>query len=393
MEKTRNPDKYNRNLERNKMRGIMLERRHIWEEAVKQAERLAARHDPSGKTFNVSPVTTLEDGTVTTLERLERKKQRQQEIEAKEAAKKAAEENGQDVEMRDVDDKSGVVINGEVKVDQLPQNDLVNGKPRKPGISKTQQKKLAKFEPRPPPPRPILPEGVSVPEGEENFIELWDLPDGEVERRVTRAKRRKADVRKELRRKQQAGKAERRLARDAKRKTYRDIKLVWKMINQERVKERTRMKSLEEEEAKKIAVEIANVERARAMQVCQSLGCTVENTIGIDEIEPRLPGLKGQEIDWSILDKEDEDPNAFSIKQASAPKTKSSKRVDLSTAAKETRSISLVPSSTRNALDPSSTSDFLSFNQDPSNTNDHTPNLQSPPPPQTPPGSRRRSNP
>lgn len=373
MEKTRNPDKYNRNLERNKMRGIMLERRHIWEEAVKQAERLAARHDPSGKTFNVSPVTTLEDGTVTTLERLERKKQRQQEIEAKEAAKKAAEENGQDVEMQDVDDKSGVVTNGEVKVDQLPQNDLVNGKPRKPGISKTQQKKLAKFEPRPPPPRPILPEGVSVPEGEENFIELWDLPDGEVERRVNRAKRRKADARKELRRKQQAGKAERRLARDAKRKTYRDIKLVWKMINQERVKERTRMKSLEEEEAKKIAVEIANVERARAMQACQSLGCAVENTIGIDEIEPRLPGLKGQEIDWSILDKEDEDPNAFSIKQASAATTKSSKRVDLSTAAKETQSISLVPSSTRNAPDPSSTSDFLSFNQDPSNTNDHTP--------------------
>ena len=360
------------------MRNIMLERRQIWEQAVKQAERLAAKHDPSGKIFNVSAVTTLEDGTVTTLERLERKKerQRQREAEAKEAAKKANEEGGQDVEMQDVDEKSDMKTNGEVKNDQLPPNDPVAVNPKKSAISKSQQKKLAKFQPRPPPPKPTLPEGISVPEGEENFIELWDLPDGEVERRINRAKRRKADARKDLRRRQQAGKAERRLARDEKRKTYRDIKLVWKMINEERVKERTRMKSLEEEEAKRIAVEITNIERARALQVCEALGCTFQTTKGIDEIEPRIPGLKDHEIDWSVLDKEDdEEPSPIPNKLASGSTSKSNKRVDLSTAAKETQSVFLVPSSsTRNAPDPTSSSDFLSFTQDPSSTPiDHAP--------------------
>ena len=36
-----------------------------------------------------------------------------------------------------------------------------------PARSKSQQKKLAKFEPRPPIPKPVLPDGVSIPEDEE----------------------------------------------------------------------------------------------------------------------------------------------------------------------------------------------------------------------------------
>lgn len=97
-------------------------------------------------------------------------------------------------------------------------------------LSKTQQKKRAALELRPPPPKPAIPEGISIPKGEENWLELWNLPDDQLERRVLKEKRRKAAERKALRVKQQSGKAERRVARDEKRRVYRDIKLTWKAI-------------------------------------------------------------------------------------------------------------------------------------------------------------------
>ena len=349
------------------MRGIMVERRHVWEQAVRQAERLAAEHDPSGVSFNVRAVTKLEDGSVVALETLARREERKREKEAKEARQaelQAAQERGEDVPMEDVDDRHEPTTNGEPNKDQPVQEHQPDAKSRRPGISKSQQRKLAKYEPRPPPPKPILPEGVSIPEGEENFIEMWDFPDEEFERRVKRAKRRAAEVRKDLRRRQQAGKAERRLARDEKRKTYRDIKLVWKMINQERVKERTRMQALEDEEARKIAVEIAKIERQRAMAVCHSLGCTIANTEGTAAIEPNLPGLQGQEVDWSVLTQDFSEAAKNMMPEAMF----SSKRVDLSTAAKDTEAVSLVPSSIPKPTNNDNTfsADFLSFNQDPS---------------------------
>lgn len=97
-------------------------------------------------------------------------------------------------------------------------------------MSKTQQKKRAALEPRPPPPKPTIPVGISIPDGEINWLALWDLSDDQLERRVIREKKRKAAERKALRMKQKSGKVERRAARDEKRKVYRDLKLTWKAI-------------------------------------------------------------------------------------------------------------------------------------------------------------------
>src|SRR5580704_18635870 len=80
---TKNPDKYNKNTDRNRRREIELERRRIYREAVAQAERLAAVHDPSGKIFNVGPVVVQEDGKVVSVELLERRAQAQAERAAK----------------------------------------------------------------------------------------------------------------------------------------------------------------------------------------------------------------------------------------------------------------------------------------------------------------------
>ena len=207
---------------------------------MKQAQRLAAVYDPSGTLFNVGPVILQEDGTVITAEALKR---RQAKFEAK--ATGAVHKSEESLELAKM--SIGVVIDQAatpVEKTQRPteldvQPDLLDAsRPSNNGqshnrlrnISKTQQKKLAALEPRPPPPKPVIPEAISLPEGEENWLALWDLPDGELERRTVREKRRKAAERKALRVKQKCGKAERRLARDEKRRIYRETKLEWKTI-------------------------------------------------------------------------------------------------------------------------------------------------------------------
>ena len=230
---TRNPDKYNKNAERNRLRDIESERRRIWSEAVRQAQKLAAVHDQSGLTFNVGPVVVQQDGTVISKESLRRRQEKAQE--------KIPLKQIKDIQLGN--DASTISGSGVAEAPTPPcanPSALLNGHltyaeamepPEAPSrLSKTQQKKRAALEPRPPPPKPVIPQGVSLPVGEENWLAMWDLPDDQLERRVLRAKKRKAAERKALRLKQKHGKAERRVARDEKRKVYRDIKLTWKTI-------------------------------------------------------------------------------------------------------------------------------------------------------------------
>ena len=234
---TRNPDKYNKNAERNRLRDIEGERRRIWSEAVRQAQRLAAVHDQSGLMFNVGPVVVQEDGTVISKESLRRRQEKAQEMNAPEQIKDAQLKNkaSTNPESNIAKAPTSVCANTSALLDGMNPGHLTHveamGFLRAPSrLSKTQQKKRAALEPRPPPPKPVIPQGVSLPAGEENWLEIWDLPDDQLERRVLRAKKRKAAERKALRLKQKSGKAERRAARDEKRRVYRDIKLTWKTI-------------------------------------------------------------------------------------------------------------------------------------------------------------------
>lgn len=234
---TRNPDKYNKNAERNRLRDIEGERRRIWQEAVRQAQRLAVVHDQSGVTFNVGPVVMQEDGTVISQGTLSRRQEKAQERAAAEQTKEGASTNGTrttdelgDGEALASTSTNSPALRNGINPDRLTYIEAVASQRPPSRLSKTQQKKRAALEPRPPPPKPTIPEGVSIPEGEENWLELWDLPDDQLERRVLREKKRKAAERKALRLKQKSGKAERRVARDEKRRVYRDIKLTWKAI-------------------------------------------------------------------------------------------------------------------------------------------------------------------
>lgn len=168
-------------------------------------------HDPSGVSFNVPAMTRLEDGRIVTQESVRRR----------EARLAQSEEGDQD--------GAGTGASGTER-SKLNDRKLSPDLPIKPGMSKRQQKRLALYAPRPVPPKPVIPEEIALPAGEENWLALWDLPDEDIERRLLREKRRKAGERKALRLKQQSGKAERRAARDEKRRVYRDIKLEWKAI-------------------------------------------------------------------------------------------------------------------------------------------------------------------
>ncbi|KAI9717316.1 MAG: hypothetical protein M1812_004843 [Candelaria pacifica] len=341
---TRNPEKYNKNATRNRMRDIIAERHRIWQEAVKQAQRLAAVHDPSGAKFNVEAVTTLENGSVVTLIGLQRRKER----EAEREAQKAAQENTELV-------KSGSPHETEVEEKAVQEPDLASEVPATTqdsinlerralmgidnpagetvrNISKTQQRKLEKFTPKPPPQKPFIPDGIALPEGEEDWLALWHLSDEELERRVLREKRRKAAERKALRTKQQQGKVERRGARDEKRRVYREEKLAWKTIKEAEKQTRNRYKAIEEEEIKKIEVELNEANRKEGLECAAKLGFTLENVEGVNDIQPRVLGMKGKEVDFDKLEAAEKAAEA-----RKSEKLKQSNRVDLGAIADESR--------------------------------------------------------
>jgi len=62
------------------------------------------------------------------------------------------------------------------------------------------------------------------------------------------------------------------------------------------------LKSMEDEESKKIAVDINVMERKAALDHCSEFGFTLANTPGVDEIKPRALGMKGIEVDFDAIE-------------------------------------------------------------------------------------------
>ncbi|KAL8879932.1 MAG: hypothetical protein Q9198_002552 [Flavoplaca austrocitrina] len=296
---TRNPDKYNKNAERNRLRDIEAERGRIQTAAIKQVQKLAAVHDPSGDTFNIGPVVRRDDGLVVSAQAARKRLERDA---ARAAAQSALGEQVKGTESEQQPHLAGKRPTS--KPDSLFQEDQFNVHPgRMPQIEdrSARAQKHSCLQPRPPPPKPRIPDSISLPDGEQNWLALWDLSDGEIERRIMRSKKGKAAERKALRIAQQSGKSERREARDEKRKVYRDIKLIWKVIREQHVKERTMLKAAEEEESKKIAVEVNEAERRTALDLCESLGFTLDNTPGLENIKPQALGMRGKEVDFAAI--------------------------------------------------------------------------------------------
>ncbi len=74
------------------------------------------------------------------------------------------------------------------------------------------------------------------------------------------------------------------------------------MSLEEQTREKTRLKSIEDEESKKIAVDVNNLERKVALDCCAALGFTLANTNGVDDIKPRALGMRGIEVDFDAIE-------------------------------------------------------------------------------------------
>ncbi|PMD59808.1 uncharacterized protein K444DRAFT_400753 [Hyaloscypha bicolor E] len=223
---TRNNEKYTKNKERNKERDIMLERQKIRFEAVRQAERLAAIHDPTGKMFNVGEVIIMPDGQVKSKEAIERaaeaKKQKEMDALAEKAEniriaeekanykkeKLAAKREGREPPPRPdyapklaLQSAASVYGNGGQPAygGQQMRSNQQTGTNAKRKISKKQQQRLEMLKPKPVPPKPVIPEGIALPEGEENLLELWDITDEEIAKRLRSKKKEKIIAGKTLR--------------------------------------------------------------------------------------------------------------------------------------------------------------------------------------------------
>jgi len=166
---TKNPEKYNKNMDRNRRREIEVERRNIYKQAISQAERLAAIHDPTGKMFNIGPVVVQNNGEVISVEALERRAKSREEREARLAALAAGKTHAKLEAAAEVDP---TLIEG---INPARQHQIagLNGEVLVKRLSNNQQKKLALLEERPTPLRPVIPEGIEIPEGEENWLVLW----------------------------------------------------------------------------------------------------------------------------------------------------------------------------------------------------------------------------
>lgn len=92
-------------------------------------------------------------------------------------------------------------------------------------------------------------------------------------------------------------------------------------FKEQRKKEITKLKDMEEEESKRIAIDINNTERKAALDCCTRLGFTLANTPGLDEIKPKALGMKGIEVNFDALGKRDSPSHIVSKPR--------SKRVDL----------------------------------------------------------------
>ena len=347
----------------------MVERRKIQYNAIKAIQRLAAVHDPSGNMFNVAPVTLLEDGSIISVEAMNRKREAQ----ARKEAIARGEEPPPTTKQQEAQANGAHNVNPE-------RMKLLQDEPEKPNMSKRQMKKQAAYEPKPAPPKPILPGGIEFPsDEEENWLSLWDLPDDDLERRVLREKRRAAKSRKDLRLKQKSGKAERRAARDEKRRVYRDLKQTWKVFREEERRRRRQLQAQEDEEGKRLAIAVVKKYREEAMKVAGELGFTLDNVPGVSDIKPKVLGMKGRTVNFDDLEVTGQGPAGLRSKiNEKKEKPFNPKRIDLSAIADESSTQAIFG----DGQDPSSgardtlSTNFVSFDdstttRNPTTSGDH----------------------
>lgn len=127
-------------------------------------------------------------------------------------------------------------------------------------------------------------------------------------------------------------------------------RLLTDKLAEETTREKTKLKSLEDEESRKIAVDVNILERQAALDHCATLGFTLANTSGVDDIKPRARGMKGVEVDFNAIE--------VSESRTDVKPKQGSKRVDLSNVPKDAKA-AYIPSGQRG--DGGDLEEFIKF--------------------------------
>ncbi|KAH7336552.1 hypothetical protein BKA65DRAFT_36189 [Rhexocercosporidium sp. MPI-PUGE-AT-0058] len=197
----RNTEKYDKNKDRNKQRAIDLERQRIRANAVKQAERMAALHDPSGKMFNVGEIIILPGGIVMSKESMERAAEAKEQKDKEDAQRNAIEKRYKDAERAaklEAEEAQRAIDQGMPAPTEYPAKEALKRMKRPKKISKKQLQRLQQLKPQAVPPKPVIPKGIRLPDEEEDLLALWDITDAEITRRLADKKKEKTQSRKQL---------------------------------------------------------------------------------------------------------------------------------------------------------------------------------------------------
>ena len=166
---------------------------------------------------------------------------------------------------------------------------------------------------------PKIPKHISLPEKKEDWLSLRDLEDGQLERRVIKEKKGERQNGKHYvsssslvrQNGEWLGTEKERFigilnSNGRLSKVLSAVYIYGLTLNfrsEETNREKARLKALEEEEAKRVAVELTTMQRGRAMACCAALGFTLENTEGVDDIKPKALGMKGIAVDFDAISK------------------------------------------------------------------------------------------
>merc|ERR1711939_1091217 len=148
-----------------------------------------------GKIFNVGEITILPGGVVNSKEGMRRAAEAKERKEREEAEGKDIEKRYKDAEKAakfEAEEAQRAIDQGLPAPTRYPAKEALKNMQRPMRISKKQLQRQEQLEPQPVPPKPVIPEGISSPEGEEDLLALWDITDEQITKRLANQKRKKA---------------------------------------------------------------------------------------------------------------------------------------------------------------------------------------------------------
>ncbi|KAK0110812.1 hypothetical protein ONS96_002405 [Cadophora gregata f. sp. sojae] len=151
--------------------------------------------------FNVGEIIMLPGGIVKSKEGIRKAAEAKDKKDRDEAERKAAEKRYKDAEQAakfEAEEAQRAVDQGLPAPTFWPAKETLRNMQRPERISKKQLQRQEQLKPQPIPPKPVIPEGISLPEGEEDLLALWDITDEQITKRLANKKREKAESRKQL---------------------------------------------------------------------------------------------------------------------------------------------------------------------------------------------------